>query len=303
MAKYSYESLKADYERLWSGMSISASQRPAVESAAGRVLLNKPRYLAVERETGVPWFVIGIIHKMEANLSFSKHLHNGDSLKARTRLVPAGRPKGGTPPFTWEFSAADALRYDGLDKIKDWSIPRVAWCLEKYNGFGSRARGVPSAYLWSFSNRYVQGKYVRDGVWSSTAVSQQTGGMVLLKELMRQDSSISLSLGGIKEQQPATATQANEDESLPYSEPKTATQSRTIFATIVGFLAWCGAKFVEWSGVLGDVADAAQEAIDPVTRFLEMLAVNSPVILGYLTAAALLVALLARVDDYWKGNR
>jgi peptidoglycan hydrolase-like protein with peptidoglycan-binding domain len=42
---------------------------------------------------------------------------------------------------------------------------------------------VKSPYLWSFSNHYTKGKYVGDGRWSETAVSQQCGAMVLLKRL------------------------------------------------------------------------------------------------------------------------
>lgn len=43
--------------------------------------------------------------------------------------------------------------------------------------FGSRSlprnRGKPSAYLWSFSNHYEKGKYVRDRVWDPNYVSKQ----------------------------------------------------------------------------------------------------------------------------------
>jgi peptidoglycan hydrolase-like protein with peptidoglycan-binding domain len=42
---------------------------------------------------------------------------------------------------------------------------------------------VPSPYLWSFSNHYTRGKYVADGRFSPTAVSQQVGAAVLLKQL------------------------------------------------------------------------------------------------------------------------
>jgi lysozyme family protein len=42
---------------------------------------------------------------------------------------------------------------------------------------------VKSPYLWSFSNHYTKGKYVADGHFDSNAVSQQCGGMVLLKRM------------------------------------------------------------------------------------------------------------------------
>jgi lysozyme family protein len=67
--------------------------------------------------------------------NFNRHLHNGDPLTSRTVHVPAGRPKSGTPPFTWEQSAVDALAYDGLTQVTDWSIEHVAYVFENFNGW------------------------------------------------------------------------------------------------------------------------------------------------------------------------
>ncbi len=153
------------------------------KAIAQRIIDARRHYEPVSGATGVPWHIIGIIHMMECGGSFRGHLHNGDSLQARTHQVPAGRPRTGNPPFTWEESACDALRYDGLDKVTDWNPDRIAWCLERFNGMGYRRKGVPSPYLWSGSNQYAHGKYVQDGVWSSSAVSEQVGGMVLLKAM------------------------------------------------------------------------------------------------------------------------
>jgi hypothetical protein len=125
---------------------------------------------------------------MECGLDFGHHLHNGDSLSHRTHQVPAGRPPGpGNAPggaYTWEESAIDAIRYEKMDRIHDWCPERVAYALESYNGWGSRNHGVPSAYLWSYSNHYIEGKYIRDHEWSASAVSSQAGGMPILMQLM-----------------------------------------------------------------------------------------------------------------------
>jgi lysozyme family protein len=56
--------------------------------------------------------------------------------------------------------------------------------LEKYNGFGYRKRGLATPYLWSFSDRYRQGKYVADGVFDPAAVSGQCGAAVIMKRLI-----------------------------------------------------------------------------------------------------------------------
>lgn len=179
-----FEQLKDDYASCWASMEIRPEWAARARQGAERILSSRAPYESVEAATGVPWHIIGVLHQMECGGSFKGHLHNGDPLTARTVQVPKGRPTTGKPTFTWDESAVDALKFDGLDKVTDWGPERIAWCLEKYNGFGSRDKGVPSAYLWSGSNQYTCGKYVRDGVWSATAVSQQAGGMVLLKALL-----------------------------------------------------------------------------------------------------------------------
>ena len=105
-------------------------------------------------------------------------------------------PPSGNPPFTWEESAADAMAFHELTQVTDWSIERLAYEFERYNGFGYRQYHphVKSPYLWSFSNHYTQGKYVADGRWSETAVSQQCGAMVLVKRL-QETGHIQLALG------------------------------------------------------------------------------------------------------------
>lgn len=185
MAVPSYDKLKGEYGRLWRSMQIRPEWASRVERAARRVLEHRLRYEAVSAKVGVPWYVVGVIHQMEAGGSFLSHLHNGDSLRARTWQVPKGRPKKGEPPFTWEASAEDALRYDGLDKVPSWSIERLLYELEGYNGWGYRRfhLGVLSPYLWSGTRHYERGKYVADGRWSSGAVSGQAGAAAILARL------------------------------------------------------------------------------------------------------------------------
>jgi len=108
-------------------------------------------------------------------------------LTARTIHVPKGRPKAGNPPFQWEDSAIDALKYQGLNAISDWSIPNVLKELEFYNGAGYRKRGINTPYLWSATNHYGIapniGKYVEDGKFDSATVSQQIGAGAIIKSM------------------------------------------------------------------------------------------------------------------------
>jgi lysozyme family protein len=132
----------------------------------------------------VPWYFIACVHYMECSFSFSKHLHNGDPLTGYTVHVPAHRPKvGHGPPFTFEESAVDAIKLMKYDQVTNWSLPLILQKLEGYNGFGYNKKGVHTPYLWSFSNHYTKGKYVKDGVFDANAVSQQMGTAVILKRM------------------------------------------------------------------------------------------------------------------------
>lgn len=132
----------------------------------------------------IPWYFIACVHYMECSFSFNKHLHNGDPLTGYTVQVPAGRPKvGHAPPFTFEESAVDALKLMKYDTVTNWSLPFILQKLEGYNGFGYAKKGINTPYLWSYSNQYTKGKYVKDGVFSAEAVSAQMGAAVILKRM------------------------------------------------------------------------------------------------------------------------
>jgi len=44
--------------------------------------------------------------------------------------------------------------------------------------------------LWSFSNHYTKGKYVKDGVFDPNAVSQQVGSALVLKRLVERGAAV-----------------------------------------------------------------------------------------------------------------
>lgn len=194
MATPSFDSLKAHYRDLWLKVKIDPGQESIVDAAAKRIFSFKDRYVAISKKLGVPWFFIGLIHNLEAGLSFRGHLHNGDPLTAKTVQVPAGRPLVGQPPFTWEESALDALTQKGLQNVKAWTIERILYEAERYNGFGYRLYHPNdlSPYLWSKTNHNDgTGKYIADGKWSGTAFSESQVGFVAgLIALMKLDPTI-----------------------------------------------------------------------------------------------------------------
>jgi lysozyme family protein len=169
----------------WQSASIPQHKRHAVAVVAKRILDNQARYKAVAERTSVPWYTIAGLHNMEASGSFSKHLHEGSPLSSRTRWVPKGRPKTGSPPFTWEYSAEDALNYDRMSQ-KNWAKlgPALSAC-EGYNGWGYAKwhPATPTPYLWACTSAERPGRYVADSKWSATARSAQVGVAAVWKQL------------------------------------------------------------------------------------------------------------------------
>jgi lysozyme family protein len=179
-----YSSLKDEMGRLYRKLTVRPERQEAADWHLAMIRKSRSRYESVGEQTGVPWHFIAACHALESSFNFRAHLHNGDfPLTSRTRQVPAGRPIKWLPPSDWESSARDALRLLGFTGQQDWSLERTLYRLEAYNGFGYRGYGVPTPYLWSFSQHYDRGKYVADGKFSYSARSQQCGAAVMLKLL------------------------------------------------------------------------------------------------------------------------
>ncbi|WP_375764242.1 hypothetical protein ACE10X_13245 [Bradyrhizobium sp. Pha-3] len=149
----------------------------------------KARYQIVSVKTGVPWPFIAVAHERESSQDWAGSLAQGDPWNKISTHVPAGRG-----PFkSWEDAAVDALVNCAPRAAlnKDWSTGGTLTMLEQYNGLGYANKGRPSPYIWSGTNQYVSGKYVRDGVYDPNVVDQQLGCAGLLLAMMSLDPSIS----------------------------------------------------------------------------------------------------------------
>jgi lysozyme family protein len=152
---------------------------------------NKGRYLAIARSAGMPdiaWVFIAVSHYRESSQDFSRSLAQGDPWNAISIHVPADRG-----PFkSFEDAAVDALVKCSpyAAKLKDWSIGGTLTNLERFNGVGYAARGVPSAYVWSGTDQYHSGKFVADGVYDPNKVDAQLGVAGLIMAMMQFDPSI-----------------------------------------------------------------------------------------------------------------
>src|SRR5258708_35249376 len=60
------------------------------------------------------------------------------------------------------------------------------------NGFGPRAHGRHTGYLWSWTNIYTGGKYVADGKWDADTQDQQCGMVPMMAALLRLSAGRSL---------------------------------------------------------------------------------------------------------------
>ena len=169
-----YPSMLPKYTEWLKRAMVKPQWQGAVERAARVGVAARARYMAVEAQTGVPWGWIAAAHMRESGNNFKGVLHNGEHIIGtgrKTRLVPAGHG-----PFeTWEEAAVHALKLKQLSGAIDWTMERMCYEWERFNGFGYANKGRPSPYVWSGTNIYTQGKYVADGVYSASTVDQQLG--------------------------------------------------------------------------------------------------------------------------------
>jgi lysozyme family protein len=176
--------LRQEYRQRFDAAKVLPARQDTVAQSVRKILANRARYERITRSMTMPWYFLAIIHGMEADFRFDAHLHNGDPLAARTVRAPAGRPKQGAPPFTWEESAMDAIAANRYDKWNDWSVAGMLVAWERYNGMGYRHHGIHSPYVWACTDLHAKGRYVADGKFEANAESKQCGAVAMLKGLI-----------------------------------------------------------------------------------------------------------------------
>ncbi|SIT58797.1 exported hypothetical protein [Mesorhizobium prunaredense] len=180
----SLDALRKDYLTLFKSCNSRPEFVGTVNWHVQTISRFSSRYKQLASVVSIPWYFIAIVHGLEASFNFGAHLHNGDRLTQRTVHIPRNKPDKWLPPSDWRSSAIDALQEQGFVGKSDWSLERMLYRWESYNGFGYRSRGVHTPYLWSFSNNYSSGKFVKDGHYDRKAVSKQCGAAVMLKGLV-----------------------------------------------------------------------------------------------------------------------
>ncbi len=176
----------------WAACTPTQALLPTLDATAKRLCAPdaKQKYQTVSAKTGVPWYIIAVIHEREASQSWKANLAQGDPWNRVSIHVPRGEG----PFSSWEEAAIHALTADPphASHWQNWAPGGAMTLLEEYNGLGYAARGKPSPYVWASTNQYVKGKYVSDGHYDPNAIDHQLGCAAILKRMMLLDSSIKL---------------------------------------------------------------------------------------------------------------
>lgn len=244
-----FNELKAEYGRLWRTMSPTPTRAASVTNAARKLLAGVARYKAVAANTGVPAIFLMASHWRESNGKWDTYLGNGQKLSKVTTIVPTGRG-----PFpTWEAGANDALRLHNLDAVRGWTIERVAFELERWNGWGYHNRNLPSPYLWAGTQHSRKGKYVADGKFDPEAVDQQLGCMPLIRRLIELDPSLAVS--GAVEPRPDDPgpSPAPKAETPPAAKPvgNVAVPAAGVGGALAALALLAGASWITLAAVVG----------------------------------------------------
>lgn len=233
----SLSTLKAANASRWARAKFTRSSE--FLPVAKRLLKEKTTYQRVEKSTGVPWFVVAVIHEREASGDFSRSLAQGDPWTRVSTHVPKGRG-----PFGSFYAAAeDALKNCApyAAKNTDWSVGGTLTILEQYNGLGYASRGLPSPYIWSGTDQYVKGKYVRDGVFDPNEVDEQLGCAGLILQMQALDPSIRFEGAQASGSSPVVRSPTNPAPNAPAQNPAPQASpepSKGFFGFLLGLLSF-----------------------------------------------------------------
>lgn len=129
---------------------------------------NKAIYEKVAKETGLPAELICALHYREGRGLLTKRIRDGRNLVGKD----------------WAKNAIDTLKCQSYcEKVLPDDVNTQLEFAERYNGLGYRKRGRVSPYVYSGTEKYTGGMYVRDGKFSPNAKDSRPGIAALLKAL------------------------------------------------------------------------------------------------------------------------
>jgi lysozyme family protein len=186
------DNIRIQYDELYESMEFLPGKWDEAAQISERINANQYRYKAAVKGLTTPWFVVALIHQMEADGNFQRQLINGEPYNRVTRRWP----KGKGPWVSWEASTLWNFQHSEDAEVfmkRGWDRWRIFDRLERYNGLGYRRKELPTPYLWAGSNHGANvGKFVEeeitDGVYKPVyrpeLVSDQIGAALIYKVLM-----------------------------------------------------------------------------------------------------------------------
>lgn len=196
---YPFPALQAEYTQWLATAKVTRPQ--VVARGVDEIERVLPSYVATAEETGIPAAWIAATDCRESDCNPRCGIGQGDPWNRVSTHVPRGEG-----PFA---SKAEAdrfyLHYDKIDVLQGataWSLPYACWDWEHWNGWGPRAHGRISGYLFScmdiydtprFGGHGLAGKYVADGVWDPDKVDPQPGTVAMYFELVRRHPELAIS--------------------------------------------------------------------------------------------------------------
>jgi lysozyme family protein len=198
--QHPFETLKDEYAHQLTLMAVNPARTKAIDDAAKKILRpdNLDVYTAACQGTAIPPAFIGALELRESDCDPTRALGQGDRWDHVSVNVPRGMG-----PFKSRLDAmVFYIHYDGLDQNSaPWSMEYACWKGEAWNGFGPRAHGRPTGYLWAATTIYDKpwgegGKYIRDNVWSPSTYDTQLGIVPVLQRIgqLRPDLAIGAAL-------------------------------------------------------------------------------------------------------------
>jgi lysozyme family protein len=186
--------LAPEYAALLSAMRLDPAREHDLAARAGVVLdlsyFHRDEWTEVTARTGVPRLWGMASFERESGSDYSRSPAQGD----RWDKVSVNVPRGLGPYRCWGDACVAAYAIDKLDEVSaaNWTWPRACYEGELFNGFGPRAHGRRTGYLWSWTNIYDGGNYVADGKWDPDTQDQQCGMVPMMAALLRLDATLAL---------------------------------------------------------------------------------------------------------------
>lgn len=191
---WTFEATERGYANLWRTATLkSGNDATQADRFADKIIAAEDQYRAVQKITGVPFYFIGALHMRESGCNFAGVLHNGEHIIGTGRVtsfVPAGRG----PFASWEEAAIDALKLKDMHRVQVWSVARMLYQAEVFNGIGYVSKGINSPYVWAGTSHEQPGKYVADHQFDRNADDSQIGVAAVLIRLAEKRPDIKADL-------------------------------------------------------------------------------------------------------------